>query len=328
MATEERRDSAADDSDDDVMFGLRRRPRLVTTTPQGAAAEAARHRPQKERHEPRGLVYFSSLPIDMRPSEIRTVFSKYGETFRQKFVPFAVKEGGKKSSKAPIRFKEAWLEFLHASDAQRAAEGLNATPVQTKRHRRSHGVLWTVRCLGPTFQWSHLVSEGEEARRDDKMAEYEERQKERKMNEEFRRMVQRQRDADAAAGKAPARAKAAKEGKRFVLGEHRNLWAESATHGGGGGGGGGGDSDDGESEAEAQPGNGGGGGDDDGTADAKRKPASKKGKTSAAPSSAEPRRRKAPAAAESSTDADAPAKTKKKTVAKKDGAERKRSREQ
>jgi ESF2/ABP1 family protein len=98
--------------------------------------------------EATGILYFSRVPRDMRPQEIRSYCSRFGEVFRQRFVAaatntkqakFARKRLGKDRA---LQFTEGWVEFYHFADAHTAAEQMNAQPVQVKRRRQCSGELW------------------------------------------------------------------------------------------------------------------------------------------------------------------------------------------
>ena len=140
----------------------------------------------------RAVVFLSSIPTDMRPSEVRSHFQEFGEIFRQKFTAFPRKTHrnvrGAKSTDS-LQFKEGYLEFLRAEDAAAACETLNGQPVCTKRRRRSFGQLWNCRVL-EGFVWGMIAEGREEVMRSRKAREFAERQAERDANEAFRLSVQ------------------------------------------------------------------------------------------------------------------------------------------
>lgn len=226
--------SAAALQEEEALFGLRSRPApraqpATTTTTASAApttpAAAPPAAPSGARRPQRGVVYFSSVPANMRPNEVRAEFERFGEIFRQKFVPFgrndksseaaaALIAGGattKKSTNASskkaqkeaernVQFKEGWLEYLYADDARNAVDQMNAHPVFVRRGRRAHGCTWMCRFL-EGFQWSDLLAELEGERRSARLEAYEERMRERKLNEQFRSLVRSHHDARRAARK-------------------------------------------------------------------------------------------------------------------------------
>lgn len=134
----------------------------------------------------RAVVYVSSVPTDMRPNEVRAVFAKYGEIFRQKFVPKPTLPGRRE---AAVQFKEGWLEFVSKESATTAVDRLNASPVACRRTRRCYGQNWTCQVL-PGFTWDDLVHEREGQRREEQQRRHDAVQKERGINERFRRMVE------------------------------------------------------------------------------------------------------------------------------------------
>lgn len=163
----------------------------VEETEEGLAAEMQSAVPVTTHRAPsarRGVIYFSRVPRNMRPNEVRAHFSVFGEIFRQKFVPFPRTElpGGRLSS---LQFKEGWLEFLDVADAKSAVEQTNAEAVDTKRRRLTYGETWNVRFL-PNFQWGDLVNEEEGAKRTEKRREFTARAHERQLTEELRRAIE------------------------------------------------------------------------------------------------------------------------------------------
>ncbi|CAG9582492.1 conserved hypothetical protein [Leishmania major strain Friedlin] len=145
----------------------------------------------EERYAPpsqRGVLYFNTIPRDMRPQEIRLHFNRYGEIRRMKFIPFPKKARRPGGPLLPLQYKEGWMEFTSASDAQHAALCMNGQAIDVKRQRRCYGQLWTVRFMDG-FTWDLLVEEAEGKRRARRAAEVEARRAERSMNETYRRMV-------------------------------------------------------------------------------------------------------------------------------------------
>ncbi|AYU82940.1 Pre-rRNA-processing protein ESF2 [Leishmania donovani] len=145
----------------------------------------------EERYAPpsqRGVLYFNTIPRDMRPQEIRLHFNRYGEIRRMKFIPFPKKARRPGGPLLPLQYKEGWMEFTSASDAQHAAQCMNGQPIDVKRQRRCYGQLWTVRFMDG-FTWDSLLEEAEGKRRARRAAEVEARRAERSMNEAYRRMV-------------------------------------------------------------------------------------------------------------------------------------------
>ncbi|KAG5466170.1 hypothetical protein LSCM4_01313 [Leishmania orientalis] len=145
----------------------------------------------EERYTPpsqRGVLYFNTIPRDMRPQEIRLHFNQYGEVRRMKFIPFPKKARRPGGPLLPLQYKEGWMEFASASDAQHAAQCMNGQPIDVKRQRRCYGQLWTVRFMDG-LTWDSLLEEAEGKRRARRAAEVEARKEERSMNEAYRRMA-------------------------------------------------------------------------------------------------------------------------------------------
>lgn len=136
----------------------------------------------------RGVLYFSSVPTDMRPNEVRLHFQQFGEVLRQKFVPFTIKHAASGKRLTKIQFKEGWLEFKNKEDAVRAASMLNSQPVGVRRFRKAHGQTWNVKYL-PDFSWDRLIEDKETSVRERKFREFKEKESERNANEMFRALV-------------------------------------------------------------------------------------------------------------------------------------------
>lgn len=138
-------------------------------------------------HE-RGVIYFSSIPRNMRPVEVRLHFNRFGDITRMRFIPMPKKERRPGGPLLPLQFKEAWIEFAHANEARRAAREMNSTPVECKRQRRCYGQLWTVKYLDE-FRWDMLAEERECERRMRRANEVQARSAERQANELYRKMM-------------------------------------------------------------------------------------------------------------------------------------------
>ncbi|EAN89174.1 hypothetical protein C3747_61g207 [Trypanosoma cruzi] len=136
----------------------------------------------------RGVLFFSTIPRDMRPQEVRMHFNEFGKILRQKFTPFPKKERRPGGTLLPLQFMNGYLEFAHAEDARRAAAAMNGTPVACKRRRKCHGQLWTVKFLDD-FTWDTLLEQKEETRRTRRQREAEARSAERAINEAYRAAV-------------------------------------------------------------------------------------------------------------------------------------------
>ncbi|CCW64849.1 unnamed protein product [Phytomonas sp. EM1] len=136
----------------------------------------------------RGVLYFSSVPRDMRPPEVRLHFNRFGKILRMKFVPYPKKERRPGGPLLPLQYKEGWMEFASSEDAKFAAATMNGNPVECKRQRRCYGQLWMVKYLD-NFYWDTLLEEQEGHRRMRRAAEVEAQQVEREVNEAYRRLV-------------------------------------------------------------------------------------------------------------------------------------------
>lgn len=176
-----------------------------------------------------GILYFSRVPRDMRPSEIRDYFSsRFGPVFRQKFVAEAMNTKAAQAIKRrlgkskALQFQEGWLEFTEYKHAFDAARQMNAQPVEVKRKRRAAGEQWCVRCLPPSYRWSDLVTEIEGEKRLRRLKINAELQREREINEAYRVVAMRQ---IAAQKRRLAQTGAADDGEvceRNADGEHGN----------------------------------------------------------------------------------------------------------
>ena len=226
----------ADSDDLDVLFGLTRRSRVdgqTLATPE-ATLELSRldiidaalkrrkqqgtpsHYDAKSLSQPkkkniwqqqRGIVYFASIPTNMRPNEVKSIFEKFGEIYRQKFVAKSDSTDGRKRSRSAVKslrtlegfnshgggdvqFDHGWLEFLNAADAHRAATSLNGQPVRDSVkggvRRKCFGDEWQCKFLGPNFTWGDLVNEKEASRRAHQTAIYRAKQRERRIADAFR----------------------------------------------------------------------------------------------------------------------------------------------
>ncbi|CCW71955.1 unnamed protein product [Phytomonas sp. Hart1] len=136
----------------------------------------------------RGVLYFSSIPRDIRPHEVRLHFNRFGKILRMKFVPYPKKERRPGGPLLPLQYKEGWMEFASSQDAKFAAAAMNGNPVDCKRQRRCYGQLWMVKYL-EHFYWNTLLEEQEGCRRMRRAAEVEARQAECEINEAYRRLV-------------------------------------------------------------------------------------------------------------------------------------------
>lgn len=134
----------------------------------------------------RGIVYFSSVPRNMRPSEVRNHFNKFGTILRMRFIPYPKKERRPGGPLLPLQYKEGWMEFSAAKDARLAAATMNSSPVECKRTRHCYGQLWTVKYLDD-FVFENLAEAREEERRDRRLKETAAKREERGVNEAFRR---------------------------------------------------------------------------------------------------------------------------------------------
>lgn len=142
----------------------------------------------------RGVVFLSSIPSNMRPSEVRLHLQQYGTIFRTKFTAFPKKERSSGSGIMPLQFKNGYVEFMKKEDAIRCAETLNGQMVATKKRRKSHGQLWNIRFM-EGFAMGDLAEEREEHTRNKKELEHRIKEREKSSNELFRQMVQQKKQA-------------------------------------------------------------------------------------------------------------------------------------
>ncbi|CBH11010.1 hypothetical protein, conserved [Trypanosoma brucei gambiense DAL972] len=136
----------------------------------------------------RGVLFFSTVPRDMRPQEVERHFGRFGTITRRKFTPFPRKERRPNGPLLPLQFMRGYIEFSKAEDAEYAAAAMNGTPVDCKRRRRCSGQLWTVK-YEKGFTWDVLLEEREAAVRSRRQREVEARSQEREINEAFRAAV-------------------------------------------------------------------------------------------------------------------------------------------
>lgn len=151
----------------------------------------------------RGVIYFSSVPRNMRPVEVRSHFNTYGEILRMKFLPYPKRERRPGGPLLPLQFKEGWIEFSRQEDARQAANAMNAHPVECKRLRKCHGQLWTVKFL-EGFSYDDIADEREAERRMRRLELASAQRYESGVNEAFRR-------AAMAASKGPMKRKRERE---------------------------------------------------------------------------------------------------------------------
>jgi ESF2/ABP1 family protein len=85
-----------------------------------------------ENYSKKGIIYLSRIPLNMKVSMIRNIFSSFGEVDRIFLNPesdesrhFRIKAGGNKKR----RFIDGWVEFLDKKVAKRVSLTLNNTPV-------------------------------------------------------------------------------------------------------------------------------------------------------------------------------------------------------
>ncbi|KAG8343447.1 hypothetical protein TRVL_05723 [Trypanosoma vivax] len=136
----------------------------------------------------RGVLFFSSIPRDMRPNEVLMHFNRFGTITRHKFTPFPKKERRPNGPLKPLQFMRGYIEFAHAGDARHAATVMNGLPVSCKRRRRCSGQLWTVK-YDAELTWDKLLEERESAARERRQREMEARNYEREINEAYRAAV-------------------------------------------------------------------------------------------------------------------------------------------
>lgn len=136
----------------------------------------------------RAVVYLSTVPLDMRPSEVRLHFNEYGTIMRQKFIPYPKKMNQSGKSLKSLQFKEGYLEFENKKDAEKAIIGLNGKMVAVKRFRKAHGQTWNCKLL-PKFSWDTLLEKKEKELRELKFKEHKAKDEERQINETYRKMV-------------------------------------------------------------------------------------------------------------------------------------------
>ena len=116
----------------------------------------------------KGIVYFSSIPNGVNPSNLELFLSQqFGEVSRIFLNPY--NEGSSvvsrnRFTKRIKKYKDGYVEFFNKADAVLAASKMNMRQCDFlgKRHRSS-GASWNVRFV-PYLQWEAIVERKESDR--------------------------------------------------------------------------------------------------------------------------------------------------------------------
>lgn len=132
-------------------------------------------RPEKNRKEKRGIIYFSSIPeglclscfnfstnsilisvivsdTGMNPTNARRLLSRHGELDRIYFVPLKTRKG------VPYLFKEGWVEFKKKVIAKAVVPKLNGQEIDCKRNSPLSGCIWNMKYIH-RLKWHHLTEQ-------------------------------------------------------------------------------------------------------------------------------------------------------------------------
>eukprot|EP00056_Hartaetosiga_gracilis_P014419 m.240522 g.240522 ORF g.240522 m.240522 type:complete len:253 (+) comp15329_c0_seq1:78-836(+) len=128
----------------------------------------------------KGIIYFSTIPLHMKPMKVKHLMQKYGEVDRIFLQPEdprkrrqRIKNGGSKK----VNYTEGWVEFKDKRIAKRVAQMLNGKIVGGKKNNFHHDFLWNMKYL-KKFKWHHLTEQ---------MA-YEKAQKEQRIGAELKQI--------------------------------------------------------------------------------------------------------------------------------------------
>ncbi|XP_035593970.1 activator of basal transcription 1 [Oncorhynchus keta] len=104
-----------------------------------------------------GIVYLGHIPPRLRPKNMRSMLSLYGEIGRIFLQPEdrSVKRKKKKAGTKACSFTEGWVEFRDKRVAKRVAASLHNTPMGARKRSRFVSDLWNIKYLH-RFQWCHL----------------------------------------------------------------------------------------------------------------------------------------------------------------------------
>ncbi|XP_024240890.1 activator of basal transcription 1 [Oncorhynchus tshawytscha] len=104
-----------------------------------------------------GIVYLGHIPPRLRPKNMRSMLSLYGEIGRIFLQPEdrSVKRKKKKAGTKACSFTEGWVEFRDKRVAKRVAASLHNTQMGARKRSRFVSDLWNIKYLH-RFQWCHL----------------------------------------------------------------------------------------------------------------------------------------------------------------------------
>eukprot|EP00760_Papus_ankaliazontas_P032370 PhM_4_TR5776/c0_g1_i1/m.90302/K14785/ESF2, ABT1; ESF2/ABP1 family protein len=141
-----------------------------------------------------GIVYMSSVPAGVTPTNLFTFLAHYGEVGRMHMTP--ADQGSEQVSRNTLRnrqngfhnrgkmklFKDAYVEFMDKACAKRAAIFLNGKAAEFMgRRSRGYGQLWNMRYMSG-LKWEHLVEEREAERVSRRTAIVDEKKRMRDLN--------------------------------------------------------------------------------------------------------------------------------------------------
>ncbi|XP_065206850.1 uncharacterized protein LOC135836141 [Planococcus citri] len=100
----------------------------------------------------KGIVYLSTLPINMNVTKLREIMENFGQVGRIYLQP----QFNKKKEKKPAKqFSEGWVEFEKKRVAKEVARGLNNKKIESRKKSRLYDYIWNIKYLSK-FKWVHL----------------------------------------------------------------------------------------------------------------------------------------------------------------------------
>ncbi|KAG8549927.1 hypothetical protein GDO81_018806 [Engystomops pustulosus] len=124
---------------------------------EGILEEEKKDSESKKKKTIPGIIYLGHIPPRLRPRNVRTMLSVYGEVGRIFLQPekHFVKKRKKKAGARSRDFTEGWVEFRDKRVAKRVAASLNRTQMGNRKKSRFFEDLWCMKYLH-RFEWSHL----------------------------------------------------------------------------------------------------------------------------------------------------------------------------
>jgi ESF2/ABP1 family protein len=108
-----------------------------------------------------GVVYLSRIPPFMKPTQLRSLLSKYGKLGRIYLAPEDIKITARRKKykhNKRINYTEGWVEFLDKKVARATASHLNNNIIGGKKRSYYYDDIWVMKYL-PKFKWNHLTEQ-------------------------------------------------------------------------------------------------------------------------------------------------------------------------